>query len=630
MYLNALAIFVLKIDAIVNKFEMAKGSAQPAKKALANKAMDSQPKNKPEKSGPAQKDVSKKLPKPSTTSATSESAKAQKQQSGSKKPVVMTVDDDAILREEIKLLGGDDEDFVLLKDVDEAAGDAEAEDEAIVVPGKKKDNDRELADQLKSFMKSIGLSGRPMAVEEIDDDEVDEEDDPESDEDQEEAEEDSGDEDEASESDEQELEEASDDEPAEDEDEEEEATLLDAEGAKKLGQLKKAISSALKNGKSASASAAPKCNLVVPAVPLWHSIELPAVEPHNDKKNPMGDSERQKRTVALLVKAQKLWDEDCKRHAVKSRMSASDKDFISHVLRSGTASDKVSALQLLVQESPIHNFSKLEGDLMVMCSKKARREALQAVEAVAELCTGGLLPDRKLRYFADRPLFGTGVTDAHLITWAFEDALKNWYFKFIRVLETVSHDPLAHPKRRAMHRIVDLLSAKPEQEQNLLLLLVNKFGDAEKQIPSLASHLLLNLLREHPAMKLVVISEIERFISRPQTSERARYHAIAFLDQIVLSRREGDVKAANKLVEIYFGIFGSVLRKLTDPNAPRESVKPAVPSKKKARHRDRGKPAKNAPPTLGQSMEEFEAKMVAAVLTGINRAWPYSKLEDTM
>ena len=38
-------------------------------------------------------------------------------------------------------------------------------------------------------------------------------------------------------------------------------------------------------------------------------------------------------------------------------------------------------------------------------------------------------------------------------------------------------------------------------------------------------------------MKLIVAKEVERFMFRPGLAPRARYYAIVFLNQMVLSRR---------------------------------------------------------------------------------------------
>ena len=55
----------------------------------------------------------------------------------------------------------------------------------------------------------------------------------------------------------------------------------------------------------------------------------------------------------------------------------SEVGWIKTVLSSGTLGDKVAALTLLVQESPIQNLSSLEA-LINMAKKKGKRECMMA------------------------------------------------------------------------------------------------------------------------------------------------------------------------------------------------------------------------------------------------------------
>ena len=73
------------------------------------------------------------------------------------------------------------------------------------------------------------------------------------------------------------------------------------------------------------------------------------------------------------------------------------------------------------------------------------------------------------------------------------------------------------------------------QEGKLLSSLVNKLGDPSRKIASKAGYLLSSLLQEHPAMKVVVVSEVQRFMFRQGLQERARYYGVVFLNQMVLS-----------------------------------------------------------------------------------------------
>lgn len=69
------------------------------------------------------------------------------------------------------------------------------------------------------------------------------------------------------------------------------------------------------------------------------------------------------------------------------------------VVNSGVLADKVAALGMQIQESPVHTLQYLE-QLLSMGKKKGRREAGLAVDALKRLFLEDLLPkDRKLRRF---------------------------------------------------------------------------------------------------------------------------------------------------------------------------------------------------------------------------------------
>lgn len=78
------------------------------------------------------------------------------------------------------------------------------------------------------------------------------------------------------------------------------------------------------------------------------------------------------------------------------------------------------------------------------------------------------------RYFQDRPLTHPDATNEHLIMWIFEDYLKKTFWKFVQLLKILSDDPVVHVRHRMLGFIAELMSSKPEQENTLLEMLVNK------------------------------------------------------------------------------------------------------------------------------------------------------------
>jgi ribosome biogenesis protein MAK21 len=352
-------------------------------------------------------------------------------------------------------------------------------------------------------------------------------------------------------------------------------------------------------------------------------------------------------------------------------LSSSDARFISELLapgsKGGTLSDRVAALTLLAQSSPVHNMDAMES-LLAMASKKGREESGRATRALADwLASGGGLSQTKLRYLRDHPATSQLVNlvrissslsekdieaaNAHLLLATFEDRLKRFYFNFLQILETQSHDTLPFVRKQAVTQIYLLLKEKSEQEQNLLRLLVNKLGDTDRAVASKASSSLLNILNVHPNMKTVITNEVSSLILKPSTAtdsqgkvrynSHARYYGTLTLNQTMLTSK--DEVVANRLVTLYFELFENVLDELNKESGGREEKKgdgeeakgaAEIPKKEKQRWRDgKGKGKKGGKKQIAMQKDESkviqdaDAKTMAAILTGVRRALPFARVD---
>ncbi|KAJ7261265.1 CBF/Mak21 family-domain-containing protein [Mycena haematopus] len=386
--------------------------------------------------------------------------------------------------------------------------------------------------------------------------------------------------------------------------------------------------------------------------------------------------------ASFTTRASNLYESDIQtfQTSSSSNSSASEANFLSKIIQSGTLSDRLSALTLLVQSSPLHNTKALE-TLKGMAErgkgKGGREESLKALRCVADWWVGGGAPDRKLKYMRDQPLSHPSVTDQHLLLWHFEDWLKKYFFSVLQILEALSLDPLPYVRTQALTLIFTLLRDKPEQEQNLLRLLVNKLGDTEKSICSRASHQLLQLLQSHPSMKSVIVREIIALVLRPpaappapaptaakhvrfgddpkpkpklKTEEKrttgnvhAQYYATITFNQIVLS--PGDKDVALQLIDVYFELFKELLGEgnVSDEGDDVETEgankgkgkATEVTTDKGGRVRDGGKGKGKGKGKVTEvkgaagfaEVEDAHSKLISAILTGVNRALPFAKIE---
>ncbi|KAG7133293.1 Ribosome biogenesis protein NOC1 like [Verticillium longisporum] len=486
------------------------------------------------------------------------------------------------LLDEILALGGNEEDLELIGDLE-----SESETEGLALDNRLTD-DSKLREDLRALASQLGLEGLDATV---DEEEVSE------------------------------VEEARQDfKPGESQDE------TQAASSTTVSSRETHVSATKDNGLRKQFKFEPRAD--------WHAVELsPLPEPISDEIDPyIGAVE------SLKAHARVLLDDDANAYS-KSVLASSSHKFLSTIMASGTLTDKVSALTLAIQESPLHNIKAFDA-LMSLASKRSRGQAIGALGALVDLLGPGLIlpSSRRLRTFhSQRGLLGIlqkhnmrrwtmsqqlpgALTEAHLIGWAYEDWLKATYFQIIQYLEVWCGDEIEYSRTRSLDFVFALLKDKPEQETNLLRLLVNKLGDRDRKISSRASYLLLQLQNSHPGMKLVVIRAVEQeVLLRPGQSSRAKYYAVGTLNQTILSTR--DPKTAEALLSCYFEIFVTLLKGsvLGREDAPKDDSTSGVRGRSQ-----RGKSKTVTPPTERDAVE----KLVSAVLTGINRAAPFLPAND--
>ena len=374
----------------------------------------------------------------------------------------------------------------------------------------------------------------------------------------------------------------------------------------------------------------------------WHSAELPLLSaiPDPSRRLPLELAE------LIHAHAKSLLDAENKEYELHENFTTSSHQFYSTIMSSGTLSDKISALTLSVQESPLHNMKALE-NLVSLASKRSRSQAVEVLGALKDLFgPGALLPsDRKLRLFVNQPGLSAAfastkldwkVTDAlpkplrevNLISWAYEDWLKSMYFEVIKIIETWCNDEVVFARGKAVDYVSQLLREKPEQEANLLRLLVNKLGDSDKKIASKTSYNILQLQIPHPLMKSTIISAIESdILFRPGQSLHAKYYAIITLNQTTLSVKQDDV--TKQLLNIYFSLFTQLLTKPAIP--PTDDI---VINRMGDVQGGGGTVGRKAQKKLAlqerstATDDQLREKVISAILTGVNRAMPYTNTND--
>ncbi|ETN75538.1 hypothetical protein NECAME_03728, partial [Necator americanus] len=249
----------------------------------------------------------------------------------------------------------------------------------------------------------------------------------------------------------------------------------------------------------------------------------------------------------------------------------SEASWLQTVIKRGTASDRMTAMQLQMHNSPVHSLSYME-TMISSLEKKNTREALEILPILEEIFLNHFLPtNRKLVPFSGRPLkrmneFCSNSENGRkrlLVLWRFEHKLKLVYQRFLRALEGLASLNVEDLSKRALRTALNLLAERPEGESFLLSMLVNKMGHPKTQVGSYVVTLLEDLSKRQPNMRQFIVAEVERLIYRSNVSPKAHLYASTFLSQITL--RAGDSALAVQMLSIYFGLFKTLVsRKLPD------------------------------------------------------------------
>ena len=237
-------------------------------------------------------------------------------------------------------------------------------------------------------------------------------------------------------------------------------------------------------------------------------------------------------TRRLLERGKSLYKEYC-----ESQVSD---DMTASILASGTLKDKLTAMKVAAEETPLLCLDHLASlnDMM----KGKPRIAIEAMHAAEQIYTKYLLPpDRALKTFQDQPL--KNARDQPLVIFYFEDQLKIRYAEFVRNVEGMAKGQQAFIRDPAIKCIGTLLKERPEAEKVLLAILVDKFGDPLKAVASVATSTILMVLKEHPQMTKAVIQAIRE----RKFDDRTQKRAMKFIGQLSVGGNED--QTAQELLE---------------------------------------------------------------------------------
>lgn len=246
-----------------------------------------------------------------------------------------------------------------------------------------------------------------------------------------------------------------------------------------------------------------------------------------------------------------------------------ESEWINTVLKKGTLADKLAAHTLLIHESK--SWSSLNALIEKVDPRKCRRQCMMAMVTLKDLFLESLnvsKPDTQLKSDDDKK------------------KARFYYTKFIDQLNCVARDNVEETRRKAIWVLSELLNKHAENKEYILEKLVDKIGDNVPKLATTAGHFVEKAVNsEKQEIREKAIKFVQRFLTRPNQRQQARYYAIALLSRIKLVK--GKHEMANSLINIYLDLYATMTKE-----------------------------------------RKIESKMMNTILVGIHRAYPYSKLSN--
>ena len=218
------------------------------------------------------------------------------------------------------------------------------------------------------------------------------------------------------------------------------------------------------------------------------------------------------------------------------------------------------ALSLIVKKDPESSLEYVRS-LIKQSYKKDRKQAFIAIDTLQELFSKILLPaDRKLKTFSqlitENQSENSTFSDSELCSFYYENMLRGIYMEYVDFLGKCTNDSLDYFKKLAISIVADCLMERPEREETLLSILINKLGDPTHEIAKHTIQNILKILRKHGNMTAVFTGEIQQYVERVQN--KSLYFYISCLNKIVFY--EDDPEYISDILKLYFSQFKRLSR----------------------------------------------------------------------
>ena len=211
-----------------------------------------------------------------------------------------------------------------------------------------------------------------------------------------------------------------------------------------------------------------------------------------------------------------------------------EKKWTHDILQKGTFSDKISALLLYIRDNPKMTLKYL--DILIRLSEnKNRRKNDAIILGLKDLFLESILENKKYLPFNNKysNIKNEQISnEEELFNSYYEDKVHHLYLRYINLLEdSINNESIINIKKKNMDCLCEMLVKKPESEEKILQVIVNKLGDTSNEISNYAIKLLNQIQEIHMNMSNIIFKYVTIFYSMNEKKE-AKLNALNYLVQM--------------------------------------------------------------------------------------------------
>ena len=193
-----------------------------------------------------------------------------------------------------------------------------------------------------------------------------------------------------------------------------------------------------------------------------------------------------------------------------------EKKWTHDILQKGTFSDKISALLLYIRDNPKMTLKYL--DILIRLSEnKNRRKNDAIILGLKDLFLESILENKKYLPFNNKyknEINNKIINEEELFNSYYEDKVHHLYLRYVNLLEeSINNENIINIKKKNMDCLCEMLVKKPESEEKILQVIVNKLGDTSNEISNYAIKLLNQIQEIHMNMSNIIFKYVTIFYS---------------------------------------------------------------------------------------------------------------------